>query len=43
MLNIASLIIGFIALIFAIIAFLPLLGILTVFLPDVEKHYVEFH
>ncbi len=29
--------------VYRICAFLPLLGILTVFLPDVEKHYVEHH
>ena len=29
--------------VYRICAFLPLLGILMVFLPDVEKHYVEHH
>ena len=29
--------------VYRICAFLPLIGILTAFLPDVEKHYVEHH
>ena len=29
--------------VYRICAFLPLIGVLTAFLPDVERHYVEHH